>query len=163
MNNTAVQTELANCAQELAHIQGLVAAQSITSQLVPYLTKYAVVRACGAIEIAFKGVIADFCSYRGKAQVKHFINRRVRDGSANPSMHMIHKFLGDFDPNWTPAFKALLQQEANRQQLQTSLQSLVDARNDFAHGGNPTVTIHDVVIYYQHSVRIIELLDTVVQ
>lgn len=70
------------------------------------------VRSCGAIEIAFKGVIADFCSYRGKALVKHFSNRRVRDGSANPSMHMIHKFLGDFDPNWTPAFKALLQQEA---------------------------------------------------
>lgn len=28
---------------------------------------------------------------------------------------------------------------------------------------NPTVTMHDVILYFQHSVRIIELLDIVVQ
>lgn len=163
MNNTAVQAELTSCAQELAHVQSLVAAQGLSGQAAPYLTKYAVVRGCGAIETAFKAVIADFCSYGGKAQVKHFINRRVREGSANPSLHMIQKFMADFDPSWTPAFEALLKQEANRQQLTMSLKSLVNARNDFAHGGNPTVTINDVVQYFQHSVRIIEILDTIVQ
>lgn len=41
----------------------------------------------------------------------------------------------------------------------TALQSLVDARNDFAHGGNPSASIGDVIIYYQHSRTVIEKMD----
>ncbi len=44
----------------------------------------------------------------------------------------------------------------------TSLQSLVDARNDFSHGGNPTISLADVVSYYAHAKRIIEIMDAVV-
>lgn len=162
MNNTVVQTELNNCSAELAHVQSLVATHGATSPLVPYLTKYSVVRACGAIETAFKAVIADFCSHRGKPQVKNFIRKRVREGSANPTLHNIQTFLVDFDPSWSPAFVAQLNLETNKSQLKSSLKSLVFARNEFAHGGNPTVTMADVVSYYQHSIRIIEILDSVV-
>lgn len=163
MNNSQVQAELISCTQELTNIQNLVVTQVITSQFVSYLTKYAVVRACGSIEIAFKAVIADFCCHRGKKQIKHFINKRVRSGSANPSMSNIENFLKDFDPTWRQNFKNLLSQEPNPPLLTTSLQSLVDARNAFAHGGSPTVTMQNVLNYYQNAVRIIELLDAVIQ
>ena len=162
MNNTDVGNMIAQCDIELAHIQTLISSFGATSLVVPYLTKYAAVRACGCIETSFKAVIADYCSLRSKKQVKRFINRRVRDGSANPNINNIHKFLLDFDPSWHTQFKVNLKAEPNSANLLTSLQSLVDARNEFSHGGNPTLSLADIVTYFAHAKRIIEIMDTVV-
>lgn len=162
MNNSDVANVIAQCDAEIAHIQTIIAATGATGLVVPYLTKYAVVRTCGCIETSFKSVIADYCSHRSKKQVKRFIDRRIREGSANPTIKNMHNFLLDFDKSWQLAFKTNLGAEPNNQQLLTSLQSLVDARNDFSHGGNPTVSLADVVSYYTHAKRIIEIMDAVV-
>lgn len=162
MNNSDVATAISQCDSELAHIQTVIAATGGTSLVVPYLTKYAVVRTCGCIETSFKSVIADFCSYRGKKQVKRFIDRRIREGSANPTLQNMYSFLKDFDQNWYSTFKTNLNAEANSAQMLLSLQSLVDARNEFSHGGNPTVSLNDVLAYYAHAKRIIEIMDGVV-
>jgi len=74
----------------------------------------------------------------------------------------MNNFLKDFDENWNATFKAGIKAEPNSAQLLTSLQSLVDARNEFSHGGNPTVSLTDVVSYYTHAKRIIELMDGIV-
>lgn len=163
MNNAEVQQQMTVCSAELAQVKTLIDNLGFTSTIVPYLTKYAVVRACGSVELAFKAVIADYCSRRGKKQVKRFLTRKVRDGSANPSYDKICQFLHDFDEEWKRDFKGLIEQEANKANLLTSLQSLVDARNDFAHGGNPSASIGDVLVYYGHARRIIEIMDGVVQ
>jgi hypothetical protein len=162
MNNPDVAQILSGCDAELVHVQAIILNLGITSAVVPYLTKYAVVRAFGSIETSFKAVIADYCSHRSKKQVKRFIDRRIRDGSANPTITNIHKFLLDFDKNWHAGFKSQLDAEPNKSALTTSLQSLVDARNDFAHGGNPTTSLTDVVQYFGHAKRIIEIMDAVV-
>jgi HEPN superfamily RiboL-PSP-like protein len=44
----------------------------------------------------------------------------------------------------------------------SSIQSLVDARNDFAHGGNPTITFSDIKHYFGESKLLIETLDNVI-
>lgn len=162
MNNSDVANVIALCDSELAHIQTIIAGFGATSLVVPYLTKYAVVRSCGCIETSFKSVIADYCSHRSKRQVKRFIDRRIREGSANPTINNMHSFLLDFDKSWQAAFKANLNAEPNSVQLLTSLQSLVDARNEFSHGGNPTVSLADVISYYSHAKRIIAIMDAVV-
>lgn len=162
MNNPEVAQVLSACDGELLHVQTIIASLGITSAVVPYLTKYAVVRACGSIETSFKAVIADYCSHRSKKQVKRFIDRRIRDGSANPTIDNMNRFLRDFDEDWLATFKTQLNAEPNKPALITSLQSLVDARNEFAHGGNPTTSLTDVVQYFDHAKRIIEIMDGVV-
>ncbi|MFA6201924.1 MAG: HEPN domain-containing protein [Gallionella sp.] len=162
MNNPDVAMIFSACDVELTHIQGIIINLGITSAVVPYLTKYAVVRACGSIETSFKAVIADYCSQRSKKQVKRFIDRRIRDGSANPTIDNMNKFLLDFDKDWQAEFKTKINAEPNKTVLTSSLQSLVDARNDFAHGGNPTTSLTDVVQYFGHAKRIVEIMDTVV-
>lgn len=162
MNNTDVDQALSACDAELVHVQAIIINLGITSAVVPYLTKYAVVRACGSIETSFKALIADYCSHRSKKQIKRFIDRRIRDGSANPTIDNMNKFLLDFDKDWQAAFKSQLNAEPNKSALITSLQSLVDARNEFAHGGNPTTSLTDVVQYFGHAKRIVEIMDTVV-
>ncbi|WP_428034831.1 HEPN domain-containing protein [Amphritea sp.] len=162
MNNTDVDQQLTICQTELASIQGIITGLGLTSNIVPYLTKYSVIRACGTIENAFKTVIADYIEHRSKKQVKRFISKRIREGSANPSFDMICRFLGEFDENWKSEFKTKLNMEPNKQSLTDSLQSLVDARNDFAHGGNPGASITDVITYFGNARRIIEIMDDVI-
>lgn len=78
----------------------------------------------------------------------------------NPSYSNICKLLKDFDEDWLTEFKTSINNSSDKTTWMTSLQSLVDARNDFAHGGNPSASIGDVIIYYQHSRAVIEALDS---
>lgn len=162
MNNLNVQQVLDDCSTELSHVKSLVDGLGITSSIVPYLTKYALIKASGSIEQAFKTVIADFCSRRSKKQVKRFLRKRIREGSANPSYDNMCGFLDSFDKNWQVDFKAKVGSEPNKAVLLNSLQSLVDARNEFAHGGSPKASISDILDYFDHARRLIEIMDDIV-
>lgn len=159
MNNSNVQIELTRCDTVLADIQKIVTRIGATNSVSAYLTMYAVIRACGCIEAVFKAEIADFCDNGSKMQVKRFISKRIREGSANPSMDNIRRLLKEFDTTWYSTFSTNLNAEPNAAQLRTSLQSLVDARNELAHGGNPTVSLADVILYFAHAKRIIQIID----
>jgi hypothetical protein len=162
MRNLDVQRELDNCWTELNQVTALVGGLGITSHITPYLTKYSLIRACGSIELSFKTIIADYCAHRSKKQVKRFLTQKVRDASANPSYDNMCKFLHDFDSDWKKIFKNRIKSRPDKSQLLLSLQSLVDARNDFAHGGNPTASIGDVVTYFGHARQLIEIMDDIV-
>lgn len=162
MNNCDVQQLLTDCDTELAHIDSIIASLGGTNLIVPYLNKYSVIKSCGTIEISFKTLIADFCSKRSKPQVKKFLNKRVRENSANPSYDRILQILAEFDGNWVINFKNQMQALTNYNSITSSIQSLVDARNDFAHGGNPTITFTDIKHYFSESKFLIETLDNVI-
>ena len=66
---------------------------------------------------------------------------KIVKGSANPSQENIMNMLNQFDEDWKNIYKENLKADPDKQQLLYSLQSLVDARNDFAHGGNPTLSM----------------------
>jgi hypothetical protein len=120
------------------------------------------IRACGAVELAFKAVVADFCSRRSKQQVKRYLSTMVRGSSRNPSYTNICKLLKEFDPGWNLQFKAALASRPDFAQLTAALTSLVDARNDFAHGGSPTITLGDVQLYFGCARTVVEQVDVVV-
>lgn len=162
MNNADVHQHLSQCRDELNHIQNSIAALGVMSPVAPYLTKYAVIRACGSIEVSFKNLVVDFCSKRSKKQVKRYIYMKVAKGSANPSQDNILNILNQFDEDWKNIYKANLKADPDKQQLLDSLQSLVDARNDFAHGGNPTLSISDVLTHFANAFKIIEHIDSAI-
>lgn len=162
MNNAAVDQHLKKCRAELDHVQAAINAIGVTSPVTPYLTNYAVIRACGAVEVSFKSLIADFCTKRSKKQVKRFIHMKIKRGSANPSQKNIMYILHQFDVDWKKSFEINLKSDPNKQSLLDSLQSLVDARNEFAHGGSPTMTIADVLKHFDHARRVVEHVDSII-
>lgn len=162
MNNIAVDALLTSCKNELDHVRTSITSLGLTSTITPYLTNYAVIKACGTIEVSFKSLLADFCNKRSKKQIKRFIDKRVVNGSANPSYVNLLKFLDHFDADWKKNFKANLDADPNKTQIHSSLQSLVDARNEFAHGGTPTITITDVITHFNNSRKAIEHMDFVI-
>jgi hypothetical protein len=84
MNNSDVEKSLLDCEDDLVRVRSIIDSMGIMSNVVPYLNKYAIIRACGAIEVGFKTILADCCSNGANSQVKNFINAKVRESSMNP-------------------------------------------------------------------------------
>lgn len=162
MTNVEVQQILDDCALDLGRVASIHAMVGATSTTALYLTRYALIRACGAVEVSYKALVADYCSHRSKRQVKQYLARMVRRSSKNPSYENICKLLAEFDSDWKKRFKAAIDARSNAAQLKSALESLVDARNDFAHGGSPSVTLGDVLGYFGLARIVVEEMDTII-
>lgn len=162
MNNSDVHLRVKQCREELDEVRDAIDRAGPASTVAPFLTNYAVVRACGTIEASFKAVVADVCSRKAAKQIKRFVGLKITKSSANPSYSRVLGMLKEFDEGWNKALKDKLHADPDRQRLIDSLQSLVDARNTFAHGGSPTITIADVISYYDCGTRVVEYVDMIV-
>jgi hypothetical protein len=162
MNNPDVEATLVECARELDSIVADLDRFGSTHKAAPYLTMYALMRACGAVELASKTIVADFCNKGCGPQIRQFITTKVRDNSRNPSYTNICKMLGDFDKAWVDEFKTAVASSGRKGALLDSLQSLVDARNEFAHGGSPSCSIRDVKQYFGDALVVLTHLDATV-
>jgi len=159
MSNLDVQSLVDECDSDLARIDVLIQALTNVHPAVPYLTKYAIIKTCGTLEQAFKVMISDFSCIGQSAQVKNFVDTSFRESSINPSLDNIHKSLKKFDEQWNINFKSFLDADTNISRIKSSITSLNNARNQFAHGGNPTVTFNDVKNYFDDAKIIINYID----
>lgn len=160
MNNKVIEEQLFETESELKDADALLNLLGISSNIYPYICKYSIVRACGTIESSFKAIIADTCTFGASSQVQNYINKNVKENSSNPTYDNICKMLNNFDENWLKRFKEEIKQNQN-DRLLDSLKSLVDARNSFAHGGNPTLSIQSVIEYFSNCVEVIKILDSI--
>lgn len=164
MNNTEIRESLDSCKQELERILEITR-QDRFNTANNYLTKYCIIRACGAIEQAFKGIITEFSQNSRIPQLINYIEKKIKKSSMNPSFDNMNKLLKDFDESWSTKFKNEVKTKNESiadGDLKTSLESLNNARNSFAHGGNTTVSINEVLKYFEHAVAIIEIYDNIV-
>ena len=162
MNNQTVFQNLIDCSNELQKIQESINFVGQSHSIVPFLTNYAIIKCCGTIENSFKTIITDFHNSLPQ-QAKNYIEETFYKSSMNPSKDNIHRSLEKFDPAWNLAFKTKLNLEVHKSRIESSLKSLNEARNEFAHGGQPTVSFQSILIYFNDGKRIIEILDEVVQ
>ena len=161
MINSEASKLLETCKLELDNIKLLLESLGEASNPVPYIQRYALIRATGAIETSFKKIIADKVDDGGNLQIKQFIERKVRNCSSNPKLSIIENMLTDFDVRWQKKFNELLSLE-DKPKLKGSLSKLVKDRNEFAHGGTPDVGIQETMEYFNDGIYVLELLDKVV-
>jgi len=161
MINAEVNRILADCDQELESIRLLLLGLGEEARPSPYVKKYAVIRATGSIEVGFKKIIADKVDEGSHIQVKNFIAKKIRNSSCNPKLGQIETVLFEFDSRWGEKFDELLSLE-NKPALKGALTELVNARNTFAHGGNPEIDIDRTIDCFKNGQMILEILDFVV-
>lgn len=161
MNNQTALNSLNDCSKELIKLQQIIDVFGQSHTIVPFLTNYAIIKCCGTIEYCFKIIISDFHNSL-PPQAKNYIETTFLYSSMNPSKDNICKSLIKFDEKWNNNFKTKLSVEPDKSRIESSLSSLNEARNAFAHGGNPSVSFSSVVTYFTDSKRVIEILDEVV-
>ncbi len=161
MNNQTALQSLNDCSIELDKLQKIIEVFGQSHSIVPFLSNYAVIKCCGTIENCFKIIISDFHNSL-PPQAKSYIENSFLYSSMNPSKENICKSLKKFDKQWNINFKAKLASEIDTNRIESSLSSLNEARNTFAHGSNPGVSFASVVTYFNDSRRVIEILDEVV-
>jgi hypothetical protein len=161
MNNRTVQKNLDDCSNELEKIQEYIENIGQSHSIVPFLTNYAIIKCCGTIENAFKTIITDFHNDLPQ-QAKNYIEDTFYKSSMNPSKENITKSLKKFDPAWNQAFKNKMESELEKHRIESSLKSLNEARNEFAHGGRPKVSFQSILLYFEDSKKIIQFLDAIV-
>ncbi|MHB8260198.1 MAG: HEPN domain-containing protein [Bacteroidia bacterium] len=162
MNNPNVEQLILDCETELTKITLIIDALGQLNNTVPFLTKYAIIKSCGTIEQSFKTIIADHNHTNHSQQIKNFIDATIRKSSMNPSLKNINTTLKKFDQNWHSAFKTALNEHANKSRIQSSLNSLNEERNCFAHGGQPMASFPSIKSYFADAKEIITMLDAIV-
>lgn len=162
MNNTTAEQLFVDCENELTKIAAIIDALGPFNNTVPFLTKYAIIKVCGTIEQSFKTIIADHHHTSQSQQIRNFIDASIRKSSMNPNFKNINSTLKKFDTNWHTQFKTNLQSVPHYSRLKSSLTSLNDERNCFAHGGQPTASFTSVKDYFNDAKEIITILDLII-
>lgn len=148
--------KLNDCHEELKGIKARIDKDQF-DEMVRFLQRYAIIKACGTIEYVVKNMIADRVSASCSPELQNYISVKVRDSSTNPSTGNISTLLGEFSTSdWKKDFDAKL---SSHLEEKASLNSLVQLRNDFAHGKSPAIGINSIIKYFEHARVIVELVD----
>ena len=123
-----------------------------------YLIAYSVIKASGSIEVVFKQIIYDYLTREAGEKTATYIEKMILDSSCNPNTGNMSNLLQNISSEWKEQFDALVKESGKK----SKINSLVQLRNDFAHGDNITVSIDTVFSYFDAAKDILNILDTVV-
>lgn len=123
-----------------------------------YLISYAVIKSSGAVEVIFKHIIFDFLATSVPDETEAYLEKMILDSSCNPNTGNMSNMLQNISPSWKEKFD----REVKESGCKDKINSLVQLRNDFAHGDSINVSIDTVITYFNSSVTILEILDRVV-
>lgn len=157
--NLDAQKFLNDCDSELDEIKLILKKIGRFDQQVSYLTRYSIILSASSLELFYKKLITDKCEAGGSSQLRFFLGRKFGKSPINLKYDSLCRSLTDFDKNWNSHFKDNLCKLKSADEWKTSLDSLIDLRNEFAHGGRPTVTFTDIKTYFKHSRRIMNVLE----
>lgn len=122
-----------------------------------YLISYAVVKASGTVEVIFKNIIYNYLIVGANEKTKGYLEKAIIDSSCNPNTGNMSNMLQNISSEWKTLFDEQVRQSGEKDKLN----SLVQLRNDFAHGDSISVSIDAVIKYFDSAVKILNILDNV--
>lgn len=159
IKNEIAKNAIDDCRRELNKIWHLIEAVGSTNQISGYLTRYALVRICGTLEISYKTIIADYYVQQSPL-LDRFITKHVRDASRNPNYNNICNTLKEFDEEKCKQFKQKVSVLPSAEDLKSSLDTINSARNSIAHGASSSLSFNDLKTHFDKVLKIIEILDS---
>ena len=126
-----------------------------------HLIRYAVIICAGAVERAYKSIIADYVTQNASAENDRYVNTVVRNSKNNPRLQNINALLKQFNEKWNDDFNREIKVRASYNMDVQNLASLVEARNDVAHGKSVTCSLEDIIRYYLSARQLVSKLEVV--
>ena len=91
------------------------------------------------------------------AEMKHILEALDKWKILESNTGNMSNMLQNISPEWRTLFDQQVKQSGEKDKLN----SLVQLRNDFAHGGSILVSIETVIKYFDSAVKILNILDNV--
>ena len=124
-----------------------------------YLIAYCVVRASGTIEVTYKNIIFDYLTTGAQSETVVYLEKMILESSSNPNTGNISNLLQSVSVPW----KDLFDQGVKEDNIKSDVNSLVQLRNDFAHGKNINISIDTVLRYFESATKMLYILDNIVK
>ncbi len=161
MNNEEIEQRIRRCKGELKVVSKHINAKPL-DVLNRHLTLYALIEAHGTIELSIKTLFFDNLTSVGTVQLKNYLNESIKNHPFDIRYDNICKFLKKhIDDDWKLKFKKKVDVKKDSEKIKSSLKTLHDTRNEFAHGGNPAVTFKEIEQCFNDSVKLIRVLDAI--
>ncbi|MDP3778634.1 MAG: HEPN domain-containing protein [bacterium] len=119
-----------------------------------YLAKFLVVYICGMYEEVIETAFTDFfVRNTSRQEVVTYARDSVAKSFMNPKFDKLMKLIGSFgNATWTSALKSMSSERI-------ALDSIVENKNNIAHGHGAIITLLDIKQYYINSRPLIEKFD----
>ena len=122
-----------------------------------YLAKYLVVFISGIYEESIETIINEMVGNLGNSDVSSYVKEVLSRNFQNPSFDNITQLIKKYRNNtWNNRLAAI------PLIARDSINSIVENKNSIAHGSPVTVTVRDVIIYYNESKIVIETIDDMI-
>ena len=161
--NQSLKKLIDDCNDEISDIAVKISSLPKLDSNIKYLTKYALIKTCGTLEYVYRSIVADFLDLTASSQVQSYIDKKIRSGSMGVKYESMCNLLCAFDTNWEKEFKQKINALPNKQRLIDAAKSLAENRNSFAHGKEPLATFSEICDYYNDTLQLVWLLDSVVK
>ena len=156
MNGELLQM-ITDTKEELKSIRQWINAGNQFDSKTRYLISYSVIKASGTVEVIFKNIIYNYLIVGANEKAKGYFEKVIIDSSCNPSTGNMSNMLQNISSEW----KRIFDQQVKESGEKDKLNSLVQLRNDFAHGDSIAVSIDTVIKYFDSAVNILKILDEV--
>lgn len=154
--NGDYERELNDCKIELGKIEHWINRNKLDSN-VKYLVAYSVIKATASIEVIFKKMVFEYLAQGVIEDTKKYLSNMIIESSCNPGPGNIGRILEQINGQLKREFDETLKGT----QQKGDLTSLVNLRNDFAHGRDVTATINTVVRYFDSGKWVLTVLDDI--
>lgn len=170
MHNKAVEGFLDGCDLELSKIAAIVTlpegagapkeVNALRVESLPFLTKYALVKTSGTMELCFKTLVTDCVGSRENARVVRYLDETFTSRGINPKIGTMVDYLKKFDDRWPKELDAQI--KAKDTQIFSSVRYLVDERNKHAHGKDTRIGLQEIRECFAHGRVALEILDEII-
>ncbi len=115
-------------------------------------SRYLCIRVSTYVEQSVEEILTAYAKKRSNDTVGRFVEESVRRNNLKSKRLLEH--VARFDPEWSKELESYMKGERK-----DALDSVVDNRNNIAHGDPPGITYHRIALYYERVKEIVSRLD----
>lgn len=132
------------------------AATSGNIELIGHWGRYICILTAGFLEIALRELYSEFAKSSSSPQVARFASQ-VLARISNPKAWRFVETAKSFDPGWADELKGFLDADGGRRR--DSIDSIMNNRNQIAHGGNAQVSVGRIREHLPNCIQVIEFIE----
>ena len=148
-----------NLDSELSRLRDLISRTSLATddiELQGHWGRYLCVRAAGFVENGLQTIYSEYAVNSSSRPVARYVNRRL-ETVFNPNAQRFIDVAGSFNVTWREQLEEYLHRDDGSRK--EALDSIMNNRNQIAHGKSVGITVHRVREYIERCVEVLEFVE----